>query len=101
MDGWQSCESSAATQPRLWTVLVFLAAFALLLSWIAVYAIPNALIAADLLAPFPADSDSRPAWMLKAFAALAALFILLAAVFHWLSARQLRRIDEMADAPSE
>ena len=53
--------------PRTMTVMVFLAAFAVVMSWISCYAVPNALIAADVLKPFGHEADPRPRWMVTAF----------------------------------
>lgn len=83
---------------RTGTVIVFLAAFAMILSYIIVYAVPNALIAADVLSPRPAGGDERPMMLLRTFFTLFGIFVAVGAVFCWASRRQLRRIERMAEA---
>jgi uncharacterized BrkB/YihY/UPF0761 family membrane protein len=84
--------------PRTTTVLVFLAAFAIMTSWLVVYAATNALVSANIISAWPPDADPRPRWMLNAFGGFFAAYAVIAMLFRWLSARQLRRIDAMADA---
>ena len=84
--------------PRTTTVLVFLAAFAVVMSWLSCYAVPNALIASDVMKPFIRESDPRPRWMVTAFIGIFLGSGFLAMVFRWISRRQLRRIDSIADA---
>ncbi len=84
--------------PRTTTVLVFLAAFAVMASWLAVYALTNALISANIMSPWPDGIDPRPRWMLNAFGGFFGAFAMIALVFRWTSRRQLRRIDDMANA---
>jgi threonine/homoserine/homoserine lactone efflux protein len=83
--------------PRTTTVLVFLAAFAVIISWLCCYAVTNALIAADLMAPWPREADPRWRWMLNSFAGVFIGFSVVGGLFRWLSNRQLRRIDAAAD----
>jgi uncharacterized ion transporter superfamily protein YfcC len=84
--------------PRTMTVMVFLAVFATVLSWISCYAIPNALVAADVLKPFTSGPDPRPRWMVTAFIIIFAACGLISMLLGWMSRRQLRRIDSTADA---
>jgi hypothetical protein len=85
--------------PRTVTVLIFLAAFAVVMSWLSCYAVPNALVAADVLKPFAERaSDPRPRWMMTSFIIIFCASGFLAMVFRWLSGRQLRQIDSTADA---
>src|SRR6266513_1061106 len=54
--------------PRTTTVIVSLAAFAVVMSWLSCYAVPNALIASDVMKPFTRDGiDPRTRWMVTAF----------------------------------
>ncbi len=87
--------------PRTTTVLVFLAASAMIAAWLAVYALTNALIAVDLLAEFPREADPRPAWMLRAFLGIFCVFGIVGGLFRWLSNRQLRRIDAISEAEEQ
>jgi hypothetical protein len=91
-------ESPAPRSPRTATVLIFFAAFAIIISWLACYALTNALIAASILTPWPHDADPRWRWMLNSFGGLFISFIVLGGFFRWVSNRQLRRIDAIADA---
>ena len=85
--------------PRTTTVVVFLAAFAVVMSWLSCYAVPNALIASDVMKPFSREGvDPRPRWMVTAFIGIFLGSGLLAMLFRWISRRQLRRIDSIADA---
>ena len=84
--------------PRTMTVMVFLAAFAVVMSWISCYAVPNALIAADVLKPFGHEADPRPRWMVTAFVIIFAASGLIGMLLGWMSRRQLRKIDSTADA---
>ncbi len=84
--------------PRTATVLIFLAAFAVMVSWLAVYALTNALIASHIMSPWPVEADPRPAWMLNAFGGFFGAFSTIGLLFRWASRRQLHRIDRIAEA---
>ncbi len=79
------------------TALVFLAAFSVIISWLVCYALPPVLVSADLMSPWANGTDPRPQWMLRAFMGLFAAFTILGLLCRWLSNRQMRRIDAMAD----
>ena len=79
------------------TVLVFLAAFAITISWLICYALPPVLVSADLISAWPNGTDPRPLWMLRTFAGLFGAFAVLGLLVRWMSNRQLRRIDAMAE----
>ncbi len=81
-------------QPRASTAFVFLAAFAIIISWLAVYAVPNALTAGHLIPPLNTiEDDPRPRWMLWTFTALFVGFAILGLLFGWTGYRQLSRLD--------
>jgi len=85
--------------PRTTKVMVVLAVFAVVLSWISCYAIPNALVAADVLKPFGShEADPRPRWMITGFIVIFAVLGLFGMLLGWMSRRQLRKIDSTADA---
>jgi len=84
--------------PRTTTVLVFLAAFAVMVSWLSVYALTNALISSHIMSPWPVEADPRPKWMLNAFGCCFGAFAVIGLLFRWVSRRQLNRIDRMAEA---
>jgi|DewCreStandDraft_4_1066084.scaffolds.fasta_scaffold51604_2 hypothetical protein len=98
MDAIEMENTSCSTAPRTATVLVFLAAFAIMVSWLGTYAAPNALASAGLITDFSREADPRPAWMLRTFIGVFGVFGTIALLFRVASHRQLRRIDAMADA---
>lgn len=83
--------------PRTTTVLVFLAAFAVMASYLCIYAGTNALVSSNLLPAFPPGADPRPRWMVNTFVATFSVFAFFGLLFRWLSLRQLRRIDALAE----
>jgi uncharacterized BrkB/YihY/UPF0761 family membrane protein len=96
----QDCEQSdalppQARPPRTLTVLILLAAAALIFSYLGSYALAGALVDAEVLSPWTPDQDPRPRWLLGGFVILMFLFLSLGALFRWLSRRQLRAIDAM------
>ena len=90
-------DTTSQRVPHTTTVLVFLAASAMIAAWLVVYAGTNALIAVDMLVDWPRESDPRPAWMLRAFLGIFCVFGIVGGLFRWLSNRQLRRIDAIAE----
>lgn len=84
--------------PRTTTVLVFLAAFAIMTSWLCVYAATNALVSANIMSAWPPEADPRPRWMINAFGGFFGAYAVIGLLFRWISSRQLRNIDSMADA---
>ena|SRR5687768_8076044 len=83
--------------PRTATVLVILAAFAVIISYLGVYAVTNALIASDVIPGWPREADPRPGWMVKSFLGLFTVFGIIGALFSAASKRQFRRIDRMLE----
>ena len=100
-------EAGAGQSPRPSFVntllaLALLSLTALILSYLGAFALTGALVAADVLEPWPAgDADPRLSWMLTAFLGLLAVFIGVGCAFRHVSRRQLRRIDAMAEAEAE
>jgi hypothetical protein len=78
-------------------VLVLLLVAAAVFSYLGAYAATNALVAANLLNPWPDGEDPRPRWMLDGFISLLTLFGAAAALLKWSSGRQLRRMDAMEE----
>ncbi|HEX2970977.1 MAG TPA: hypothetical protein VHP11_01520 [Tepidisphaeraceae bacterium] len=97
MDAFEMEEKTPSQAPRTATVLVFLAASAMILAWLAVYPVTNALIAVDLIPAWSREIDPRPAWMLRAFIGMFFTFAGFGLAFRWLSNRQLRRIDAISN----
>ena len=98
MHATDSVDRMAHNAPRTTTVLVFLAAFAITMSYLGVYAVTNTLVASNMLPAFTPGADPRPQWMLNTFLVSFAVCAVFGTFFRWLSVRQLRRIDAMADA---
>lgn len=90
--------TAARSVPRTTTVLVFLAAFAITMSYLCIYAGTNALVASNVMPAFPPGADPRPRWMINTFIVGFAAFTVFGLLFRWMSLRQLRRIDATADA---
>jgi hypothetical protein len=88
-------ESCSARLAGTIKVVVLLLIVALLFSYLGAFALTNALVSVDLLDRWPANRDPRPAWMLKGFASLTAVFTILAVWLKWTTWRQLRRMDAM------
>lgn len=84
-------------KPRTVTVIGLLGLIALLFSWIAAYAVTNALVAAELLSAWAPDADPRPRRMLLIFSGLMVSFLLVAGWVRHLSHRHLESIDAMVD----
>ena len=82
-------------KPRTAVVLAIVLAAALAASYLAAFAGTSALIAADLLPPFPRGQDPRPRWMMLLFSGLLTVFVFGSITIRWLSRRQLSSIDAM------
>ncbi len=83
--------------PRTAVVLAVLAGTALTFSYLGAYAVAGALVRAEVLAPWPAESDPRPMWLIQGFFGLLGAFVLVAGLTKLMSRRDLRRIDAMAE----
>jgi hypothetical protein len=81
--------------PRTLTVLGLLSMTALIFSYLGSYAVADALVSAEIVKRWPASADPRPLWMVSGFFVLMFAFMGIAAVFRWLSIRQLKAIDAM------
>jgi hypothetical protein len=90
-------ETTSLQVPRTSTVVLLLALFAILLSWLLAYALANTLASAGVIGAWPGDDDPRPRWMLQSFGILFGVFLLAAGAFSWMSRRQLRRIDAIGE----
>jgi hypothetical protein len=83
------------TRPSTLTVVGLLSLTAGTLSYLASYAIANALVASDLLKAWPRDHDPRPKWFVIGFGVLISIFLVIVATARLSTRRQLKRIDEM------
>ena len=79
------------------SVLILLAVFAVIVSYLVAYAGANALATADVIPQWSRGTDPRPRWFGNTFAVLMAGFLLIGGIARFLSWRQLRNIDRMQD----
>ena len=79
------------------SVLLLLAVFAVIVSYLVAYAGANALAASDVIPQWSRGTDPRPRWFGNTFAILMGGFILIGGIARFLSWRQLRNIDRMQD----
>jgi len=103
LDGPQFNEESvspavAQPRPRTITVLGMLTAAALVFSYLGAYALADALVAAEVLQAWPRESDPRPRWLLVGFVSLLGTFLVVGALFKWMSRRELQQIDQMMES---
>ena len=91
---------NVAREPRARTssVLGLLALTALTFSYLGSYAVTNALVAAKLMAPWPADADPRPKRLLIGFCVLMLLFMGLGEIVRQFSKHALRAMDRVDEA---
>jgi hypothetical protein len=85
------------SRPSTLTVVGLLSLAAATLSYLASYAIANAMVAADLLKAWPRDHDPRPRWFILGFGVLISVFLLAAAAARQSTARHLKRIEAMEE----
>ena len=82
---------------RMLTPLIMLLVAACVLSYLACFAVPGVLVSAELMSPWPANADPRPVWMLHTFCWLTGTLVGLGGIMRFLSWRQCRRIDAIAE----
>ena len=70
---------------------------ALLFSYLLAYAMTDALATAKVMQRWTAEADPRPMWMIRAFVVLTATFGAICGLARFLSRRQLRTIDSLAN----
>jgi hypothetical protein len=90
--------ATPAAPPRAVTVLSMLALAALTFSYLGAYAVTNALVAEQVISPWPRDRDPRPRWLLVGFCVLMLTFMAAGEFMRRLSGSEMRRIDEMVEA---
>src|SRR5438477_485240 len=79
----------APQRPKTAVVVGLLAAVAATISYLASYAMANALVSAEVLKPWPSDHDPRPKWFVMGFVVLASAFLVIGVVARQMSARLL------------
>ena len=92
----ESSDAEYGHRPKTFSVLIVLMVTAVVLSYLAAYALPHALVMADVLEPWPPYNDPRRRWMATAMFVLLSSFVGLWGFFRLLGAVQIRRIDAMA-----
>ena len=83
-------------RPHTVSVLIVLLVTAVVISYLVGYALPHALIMADVLQPWPPYDDPRRRWMALSLFTILASYMGLWGFFRMLGAFQIRRIDAMA-----
>ncbi len=99
MEGLETTPLPIPPRPRTISVLVFLAVVAVIFSYLIAYAAANALVSAEVIAPWAKGSDPRPKWFGASFLIVMSGFMMLGTFARIVSRRQLRTIDEMENAP--
>ncbi|QOV87396.1 hypothetical protein [Humisphaera borealis] len=84
-------------KPRTLHVLLMLVIAAAAFSYLWAYALPDVLIANDLLPRWPDGTDPRPRRLGIAFAGVMGAFLALGMMARIVSSRQMRSIDAMGD----
>lgn len=90
-------ENSGEGRPHTISVLIVLLVTAVVVSYLVGYALPSALVMADVLQPWPPYDDPRRRWMALSLFTVLASYMGLWGFFRMLGARQFRRIDAMAN----
>ena len=89
-------DNAGEHRPHTVSVLVVLLVTAVVISYLVGYALPQALIMADVLHPWPPYDDPRRRWMALSLFTILASYMGLWGFFRMLGAFQMRRIDAMA-----
>ena len=90
-------EMAHAPRPKTLVVMGVLAATALTFSFLGSYAVYNALVSAGVVQQYT-GKDPRPKWLVIGFCVLMVIFIGVGEFFRFLSKRQFKAIDAMAEA---
>ena len=93
----QTNDLESANRPHTLSVLIVLMFAAVTISYVFAYGASGALIAANILAPWPPYDDPRPRWMVTSFVLLLSSFTLVTLFFRMLSRLSMRRIDAIVD----
>lgn len=84
-------------KPRAITVLGLFVAVSGMVSYLIAYAFTDALVKAEYFTPWQPGKDPRPMRFLIGFGSLMGFFTSLLALFRFMSARHLRRIERMEE----
>ena len=80
------------------TVLGLLALTALTFSYLGAYAVTSALVAAQVMQPWPHDHDPRFRWLATGFCVLMLIFMMAGEFLRRWGKSDFKAIDEMAEA---
>jgi hypothetical protein len=83
--------------PRTRNVLAMLALMAVTFSYLGAYAVPTALVAEQVMSPWPREHDPRPRWLLIGFCVTMLVLMTAGEALRRLSRNEFRRIDAMVD----
>ncbi len=78
----------ASARPRTISVVVVLMVTAIVISYLGAYAVPTALVNADMMAPWPVYDDPRPRWVVMTFVGVLTSFLLIVGLFQVINAFQ-------------
>jgi len=84
--------------PRTMTVLGLLALTSITFSYLGAYAVSGALVAAQVISPWPRDHDPRFRWLMTGFCILMLIFMSADEFLRRWGKSDFKAIDEMADA---
>jgi hypothetical protein len=88
----------ARPAPRTLSVLGLLALTALTFSYLGAYAVTGALVAEQVMPPWPREHDPRPRWLLTGFCVLMLCLMAVGGALRRMSKRAFDQIDAMVDA---
>lgn len=92
-------EPSAETtsKPGTMTVLGLLTGVALIFSYLVAFAAVNALVAAEVIARWPAGQDPRVKYFVISFVSLMGFFLLMYGMARYATRRQMQAMDEIEE----
>lgn len=90
-------DPESVAKPRLLKVVAALVVAAAVVSYLAAYALADALVNAEVLPRWPPGHDPRPMRMSAIFAGLLLFSVFAATLARRNARRHIRRIDEMGD----
>lgn len=94
-DVYQDNDPNAAHRPHTMSVLTVLMVTSVVFSYLIAYALPQTLLSAGMIEPWPAYNDPRARWMATAMFVILGSFVSIWGLFRVLGAASFRRIDAM------
>src|SRR5688572_1880537 len=89
---------AANARPRTISVVVVLMVTAIVVSYLGAYAVPTALVNAEMMAPWPTYDDPRPRWVVMTFVGVLTSFLLIGGLFQLVHVFQNSGGEEEDDA---